>query len=49
MKKDKLSPKRIEHRGFDVNVTRNFDLELKMVKEYNNDSTSHTKKKAKTK
>jgi hypothetical protein len=29
-KKDK-----VEHRGYDVNATKNFNLEMKMVKEYN--------------
>lgn len=26
---------KIEHRGFDVSATKNFNLEMKMVKEYN--------------
>lgn len=29
------SKKRIEHRGFDFSATKNYDLEVKMVKKYN--------------
>jgi hypothetical protein len=47
--KTSLPKKKVEHRGFDVNATKNFDLEMKMVKEYNRPANSATKKSAKSK
>lgn len=49
MKRQKLSSQKIEHRGFDVSATKNFDLELKMVHEYNHPSHSQSKKVVKGK
>lgn len=30
-----ITRKRIEHRGFDVSATKNFGLEMKVVKQFN--------------
>lgn len=35
MKNISTNTKRIEHRGYDISATKNFDLEMKMVKEHN--------------
>lgn len=40
---------KIEHRGYDVNATKNFDLELKMVKAYNRPTNEGTEKSDKVK
>lgn len=40
MKNNTTNRKLIEHRGFDISATKNFDLEMKMVKAHNRPSTS---------
>jgi hypothetical protein len=44
MKNISTNKKRIEHRGFDISATKNFDLEMKMVKAANRPATSSGKK-----
>lgn len=45
-KKIKNSEQDIEHRGFDGEATKNFGLEMKIVKQYNDPALAHKDKKA---
>jgi|GEM_PF-6788482 len=38
MKSKSLKTAKVEHRGFDLTATKNFDLEMKLVKTYNRPS-----------
>ncbi len=44
-----LPKNKIEHRGFDVTATKNFDLEMKIVKAFNSPSNEGPKKIVKNK
>lgn len=44
-----LPKNKIEHRGYDVNATKNFDLEMKMVKAFNRPTNEMTDKSEKIK
>lgn len=47
--KASLPKNKIEHRGYDVNATKNFDLEMKMVKAYNRPTNEGSKQSQKNK
>lgn len=47
--KTSLPKNKVEHRGYDVSATKNFDLEMKIVKEYNSPSKVGSHKPAKNK
>lgn len=49
--KDSLLKQKVEHRGFDLSASKNFNLELQIVKEYNNpkqEKSSQYQKKSKS-
>jgi hypothetical protein len=47
--KTSLPKKKVEHRGYDVSATKNFDLEMKIVREFNSPSKAGSHKSAKNK
>ena len=49
MKSSSTKPVKVEHRGFDPIATKNFDLELKLVKSYNHPSKAGSKQSDMTK
>lgn len=49
MKRNPLKTAKVEHRGFDLSATKNFDLEMKLVKTYNRPSKANTKQSDMTK